>query len=40
MGVQMSAENPKTMRAWVVRSPGPIETEPLSVEERPVPGPR
>jgi alcohol dehydrogenase, propanol-preferring len=39
MGVQMSAENPKTMRAWVVRSPGPIETEPLSVEERPVPEP-
>jgi alcohol dehydrogenase, propanol-preferring len=38
----MSAENsknPKTMRAWVVRSPGPIETEPLSVEERPVPEP-
>ena len=42
MGVLMSAENsqsPKTMRAWVVRSPGPIETEPLSVEERPVPEP-
>jgi len=35
----MSAENSKTMRAWVVRSPGPIETEPLSVEERPVPEP-
>jgi propanol-preferring alcohol dehydrogenase len=29
----------KTMRAWVVRSPGPIETEPLSVEERLVPEP-
>jgi len=42
MGVGMSVENgqqSKTMRAWVVRSPGPIETEPLSVEERPVPEP-
>ena len=39
MGVLMSAENPKTMRAWVVRSPGPIESGPLSVEERPVPEP-
>jgi len=27
------------MRAWVVRSPGPIETGPLSCEERPVPEP-
>ena len=35
----MSAENAKTMRAWVVRSPGPIETGPLSCEERPVPEP-
>jgi propanol-preferring alcohol dehydrogenase len=37
----MSAENSKnsTMRAWVVRSPGPIETGPLSVQERPVPEP-
>jgi propanol-preferring alcohol dehydrogenase len=35
----MSAENPNTMRAWVVRSPGPIEGGPLSVEERPVPEP-
>ncbi|MGD0705776.1 MAG: zinc-binding alcohol dehydrogenase family protein [Trebonia sp.] len=35
----MSAENQKTMRAWLVRSPGPIETGPLSCEERPVPEP-
>ena len=35
----MSAENAKTMRAWAVRSPGPIETGPLSCEERPVPEP-
>ena len=38
----MSAENSqnsKTMRAWFVRSPGPIETGPLSCEERPVPEP-
>ena len=38
----MSAENStnsKTMRAWVVRSPGPIEAGPLSLEERPVPEP-
>ena len=27
------------MRAWFVRSPGPIETGPLSCEERPVPEP-
>jgi propanol-preferring alcohol dehydrogenase len=37
--VNVSAENAKTMRAWVVRSPGPIETGPLSCEERPVPEP-
>jgi propanol-preferring alcohol dehydrogenase len=37
--VNVSAENPKTMRAWLVRSPGPIESGPLSCEERPVPEP-
>jgi propanol-preferring alcohol dehydrogenase len=37
--VNVSAENAKTMRAWAVRSPGPIETGPLSCEERPVPEP-
>lgn len=38
-GVIVSAENSPAMRAWVVRSPGPIETGPLSCEERPVPEP-
>jgi propanol-preferring alcohol dehydrogenase len=27
------------MRAWVVRQPGPIETSPLSYQEKPVPAP-
>ncbi len=33
----MMAESSATMRAWVVRQPGPIETGPLSYEEKPVP---
>jgi propanol-preferring alcohol dehydrogenase len=35
----MTAERPTTMRAWVVRQPGPIETGPLSYQEKPVPDP-
>jgi propanol-preferring alcohol dehydrogenase len=33
----MTLGGSKTMRAWVVRQPGPIETNPLSYVERPVP---
>jgi propanol-preferring alcohol dehydrogenase len=33
------APAPSTMRAWQVRSPGPIDTDPLVVAERPVPEP-
>ena len=35
----MTAESPTTMHAWVVRQPGPIETGPLSYQEKPVPDP-
>jgi propanol-preferring alcohol dehydrogenase len=35
----MTVESAKTMRAWVVREPGPIETGPLSYAEKPVPSP-
>ena len=35
----MSGERPETMRAWVVREPGPIESSPLSYEDKPVPSP-
>jgi propanol-preferring alcohol dehydrogenase len=34
---QMTAESSTTMRAWSVRQPGPIETDPLIYEEKPVP---
>lgn len=34
-----AAADTKTMRAWVVRSPGPIETNPLGYERKPVPRP-
>jgi alcohol dehydrogenase, propanol-preferring len=34
---QMTAESSTTMRAWAVRQPGPIETDPLTYEEKPVP---
>lgn len=34
-----AAEDTETMRAWVVRAPGPIETNPLSYECKPVPRP-
>jgi len=33
----MTAESSMTMRAWAVRQPGPIETDPLTYEEKPVP---
>ena len=33
----MTLGGSKTMRAWVVRQPGPIETNPLSYVQRPVP---
>jgi propanol-preferring alcohol dehydrogenase len=35
----MTVGSSKTMRAWVVREPGPIETSPLSYVEKPVPAP-
>ena len=35
----MTAGIPETMRAWVVRAPGPIETGPLDYQEKPVPAP-
>ena len=35
----MTAEHAKTMHAWVVTRPGPIETGPLSYVEKPVPSP-
>jgi propanol-preferring alcohol dehydrogenase len=35
----MTGERPETMRAWVVREPGPIESGPISYEEKPVPAP-
>jgi propanol-preferring alcohol dehydrogenase len=35
----MTAE-PESMHAWVVHSPGPIETSPLSYERKPIPRPR
>ena len=36
---RMTLGSSKTMRAWVVRQPGPIENNPLSYVERPVPAP-
>ena len=35
----MIAKLPRTMRAWVVERPGPIETRPLRLAELPVPEP-
>lgn len=35
----MTVSSPKTMRAWVVDQPGPIETGPLRYVEKPVPAP-
>jgi propanol-preferring alcohol dehydrogenase len=35
----MTADNSKTMRAWVVNQPGPIESNPLSYVQKPVPAP-
>jgi alcohol dehydrogenase, propanol-preferring len=35
----MTQESPAMMRAWVVRQPGPIESDPLSYDEKPVPAP-
>jgi propanol-preferring alcohol dehydrogenase len=35
----MTGELPETMRAWVVREPGPIDNGPISYEHKPVPAP-
>src|SRR3984885_15484489 len=35
----MTVDSSKTMRAWVVSQPGPIETGPLRYVEKPVPTP-
>jgi hypothetical protein len=35
----MTVGSPKTMQAWVVSQPGPIETSPLRYVEKPVPDP-
>jgi len=35
----MTAGSSRTMQAWVVCQPGPIETSPLSYQEKPVPSP-
>lgn len=35
----MTVEHAKTMRAWVLTRPGPIETGPLSYQAKPVPSP-
>ena len=35
----MTVGSSKTMRAWVVSQPGPIETNPLRYVEKPVPAP-
>ena len=35
----MTGERPETMRAWVVDEPGPIESGPLSYQEKAVPAP-
>ncbi len=35
----MTGDRPKTMRAWVVREPGPIESGPLTYGDKPVPAP-
>lgn len=35
----MTVERQGTMRAWVVREPGPIDSDPLSYEVKPVPAP-
>src|SRR5260370_19263197 len=35
----MTVGSSKTMRAWVVSQPGPIETNPLRYVEKPVPSP-
>jgi len=38
-GSAMTGAHPGTMRAWVVREPGPIERDPLSYEDKAVPAP-
>src|SRR3974377_600738 len=35
----MTVGSPKTMKAWVVNQPGPIETSPLRYVQKPVPAP-
>jgi alcohol dehydrogenase, propanol-preferring len=35
----MTGDRPDTMRAWVVDEPGPIDSGPLSYQEKPVPAP-